>query len=361
MSSKRRFLLMNKDIVVLIFSTVLEEFALNYKVEYIEKKFLVPRGLRNLREWIEERYICIFQNGIHNFYELTGISGIEELIEITNCISLKDTYWVKKDNSRKTWNSVSPYRNSLNEIVTEYSFTGKLMGKITTGSPDFSTDGNFTKCWKREYSGLYLYKAGSSGACNAGNEPYSEVYAYKIAAGLGIEIVKYELSSYAGRLISKCKCLTNENVGLVPYRELYGTNRCNFAELLHSVDSTSKKQILDMLLLDYITCNTDRHYGNIGIFIENDTNRILGFAPLYDHNLSCLPYYMEDENLEFYISDIRAKDGRTWEELYKLLECDYTKEKLGRLLGVSFGIGEKRDDIINRMVEHQVKKALAGS
>lgn len=158
MSSKRRFLLMNKDFVVLIFSTVLEEFALNYKVEYIEKKFLVPRGLRNLREWIEERYICIFQNGIHKFYELTGISGIEELIEITNCISLKDTYWVKKDNSRKTWNSVSPYRNSLNEIVTEYSFTGKLMGKITTGSPDFSTDGNFTKCWKREYSGLYLYK-----------------------------------------------------------------------------------------------------------------------------------------------------------------------------------------------------------
>ena len=101
---------------------------------------------------------------------------------------------------------------------------------------------------------------------------------------------------------------------------------CNFSKLLQNADLASKEQIRDMLLLDYVTCNVDRHYGNIGVFIENDTNIILGFAPLFDHNMSCLPYCMENDT-EDYISNTCAKDGRTWKELYCLIDSPYTREK----------------------------------
>ena len=109
-----------------------------------------------------------------------------------------------------------------------------------------------------------------------------------------------------------------------------------------------------MLLLDYVTCNVDRHYGNIGVFIENDINRILGFSPLYDHNLSCLPYYRENEDLASHISNLRAKDGRTWGELYDLIDSEYTQEKLEHLIGKILEIGEKRDKVVKRMINNQV-------
>ncbi len=214
--------------------------------------------------------------------ELSGISDIDigDFIEETNCISLKDTYWVKRYNSTKTWKSVSPYENPFNEVISDYSFLGLVTGSKITGSPDFSTDGRFPKCWKRNVNDIYLYKAGTTGPGlgSRGNEPYSEVYACKIAEKLGIDAVKYTTDFYKGRLVSKCKCVTNEKIGLILYRDLHYMEECNFSKLLQNADSASKEQIRDMLLLDYVTCNVDRHYGNIGVFIENDTNIILGFA-----------------------------------------------------------------------------------
>ena len=89
----------------------------------------------------------------------------------------------------------------------------------------------------------------------------------------------------------------------------------------------------------------------------NDTNIILGFAPLFDHNMSCLPYCMENDT-EDYISNRCAKDGRTWKELYCSIDSPYTREKLELLLDSSFEIGERRDKIVSKMVRHQVEAAL---
>lgn len=355
MSRGEQFLLMNKDIIVLVFFIERDIFSINYVTEHIETRSLLPRDLRDLCRWIEGRYICIYRYGMQSFLEAAGISRIEELIEITNCISLKDTYWVKKSNSKKTWNTVSPYRNPLDESIIDYSLTGKLTEKITTGSPDFATDGKFPKFWKRHPPSLYLYKSGITSPRSTGNEPYSELYAYEIATRLGIEAVKYELTFYRGHLFSKCKCLTNEKIGLMSYRDLHNTITCDFAELLQSVEGKEKKQIIDMLLLDYITCNVDRHYGNIGVFIENDTNRILDFTSLYDHNLSCLPYYKENEDLDSYISNLRVKDGRTWGELYSLIDSEYVREKLQCLLENPLEMGEKRSFIVDKMIRYQAK------
>lgn len=191
MSDKKTFLLMNKNVVVLSFCIIQDIFSENYIVESIENKFLIPRNLRDLQFWISERYILNARYSVGGLLELSGISDIDigDFIEETNCISLKDTYWVKRYNSTKTWKSVSPYENPFNEVISDYSFLGLVTGSKITGSPDFSTDGRFPKCWKRNVNDIYLYKAGTTGPGlgSRGNEPYSEVYACKIAEKLGID------------------------------------------------------------------------------------------------------------------------------------------------------------------------------
>lgn len=96
MSDKKTFLLMNKNVVVLSFCIIQDIFSENYIVESIENKFLIPRNLRDLQFWISERYILNARYSVGGLLELSGISDIDigDFIEETNCISLKDTYWV---------------------------------------------------------------------------------------------------------------------------------------------------------------------------------------------------------------------------------------------------------------------------
>ena len=41
-----------------------------------------------------------------------------------------------------------------------------------------------------------------------------------------------------------------------------------------------ERALRDMLLLDAVICNTDRHFGNFGFLIDNAANRIIAPAPV---------------------------------------------------------------------------------
>lgn len=353
---------MNKNVKVLKFSIQKINNISDYSIVEIYRQELVPRDLINLYNWVDKRHILNYRNSISVFFSMLGIKDLADFIDITHCVSLSDTYWVKSYQSSLQWSSVSPYRNPLNKTISDYSFNRVVNGKNITGSPDFSTDGNFPKCWKRENGELVLLKAGSSGASNAGLEPYSEIYAFEIAKMLGIkDIIGYKLGTHKGVTVTKCKCFTTEDIGLLPYSVVAGTNETNFYNFLYRDTQFDYRHKLDLLLLDYLTCNVDRHYGNIGVLKNNNTNKILRLSPIYDNNLSCVPYYTKDENLSYYINDIRAKDGSTWEELFNLIysfDPRYVKGKLAlfQKLYKKVKLNPKRDDIVDKMVKIQLKR-----
>ena len=59
-----------------------------------------------------------------------------------------------------------------------------------------------------------------------------------------------------------------------------------FAFVSQSVGAEYVDALNDMLVLDAVICNTDRHYGNFGLLIDNKTNQIAAPAPLFDHGNS---------------------------------------------------------------------------
>ena len=50
-----------------------------------------------------------------------------------------------------------------------------------------------------------------------------------------------------------------------------------------------------MVVCDAITFNQDRHFGNFGVLIDNDTVTPLRMAPVFDFNLAFLPYVVDSE------------------------------------------------------------------
>ena len=144
------------------------------------------------------------------------------------------------------------------------------------------------KCWRRQNGKIYLYKGGTSGFSNLGFEPYSELYAYQVAQVMGVNAIRYTLTKDLKKtLCSKCELFTSKEYSYIPIGQLvskggikailayYQTLGQNFVDALE-----------DMLVFDAIICNTDRHYGNFGVLVDNKTNTIAAPAPLFDHGNS---------------------------------------------------------------------------
>lgn len=357
-----RFSFMNKDIEIFKFNSVKDFGGTVFLTEGRLLNGVLPLGFTDLNDWIKSRYILNYRYQVEELLGRLGIVDLDAIISITNCVSLNDTYWVKPEGSNIQWSNVSPYRNSLNKVVSMYSFDGTIEGKNITSSPDFSTDGTFPKCWRRNNGKIYMYKAGTTGAYNAGYEPYSEVFACQLAKYLGMNAVEYTLGHYRGMDVSICECMCTEEVGLVQLRKYISNRRMSYEDLKLGY-SDLFKSLSDMFLLDILTCNVDRHYGNVGLFVENDTQNILGVSKIYDNNLSCIPYYCDDTNLIEYINSLRCSDRSTFIELFRLIENPVIRGKLRKAISFRFKpIGNKRADkrvsILNKMLKYQIERCL---
>lgn len=52
--------------------------------------------------------------------------------------------------------------------------------------------------------------------------------------------------------------------------------------------------------------------------VDNDTLEVVGIAPIFDNNYSFLPRFLEPYDV-FSLNDYKARDGRTFDDLYRLI------------------------------------------
>ena len=90
---------------------------------------------------------------------------------------------------------VSLYTNDFTDVVAKTAFSNGLQGlKLSSTSPEFTSEGSFAKCWIRYKMGrIQLYKKGSEGFANAGLEPYSEYYASQLSDLICRSVLGYDI------------------------------------------------------------------------------------------------------------------------------------------------------------------------
>lgn len=302
----------------------------------------LPLDMRTFEQWLTGRNVLMDRKKAETLMQNLGIVTIADHIEFTNCASLFDTFWVKSSNSNLKWEEVSLFQNSFSEYLSKFTMSAEAdvrnVGKRRHLSPEYHTSGSFDRCWIREGEKIYMLKAGSHGFVNSGKEPFSEVYVNQLEKAMGIqEYVEYSLMYYERRLpgtsnvvksiVTKCDLLTTEQTGMISASKLGITN---YEELLkYCRDIIGQEEVekaVQMLLLDCLTVNTDRHMGNISLLIDNDTLQVKGMAPIYDNNMALLPMYMpEYDDIYEYASNRNPAVGESFEEVVKLC-YEYTSK-----------------------------------
>lgn len=291
------YTLMHFDTPLIVFSAERQVEA-NIKILAVheENKNLFPLDLAELSEsgiesWIRHRSIPKNRAYVDTLLSSLGLSINRpfDLIRVSKGLSLNDCYWLKQEDSRDSFDSVNLYDNRFSRVLGQIAFTGYGSSNVSglTSSPEFTTNGMLPKCWRRIDGKIYLYKGGTMGASNTGNEPYSEFYAYQIGKILGINAVPYSLSKWKNTLCSTCELFTSKDVSFVPVGRIVRSGGMQAVRAYYKrMGAEFEKALNDMFIFDALIFNTDRHYGNFGFLIDSHTNKIIAPAPLFDHGNS---------------------------------------------------------------------------
>lgn len=303
-----RFLLMNKDEIIHVFEIAEYDGEQLYVGEH---DYVNATG--KVSEWLSARMKSAWNRGyIRKFLQRVGADNLIGFIKLTNCASLTDTHWVKPEDSTLKWKDVNLYNGKFEDI-----YDGTYDGDpFPICIPDLTTNGTYDKHWVVK-NGIYLIKAGSTGASNAGMEPYSEVLASQVFKQLIVgSTVEYRLNHYNGRAVSECKLFTNESLCFVPHAQRHKDGKGTIEDMLREYSHCDSGDLFRrMMVADAITVNSDRHFGNFGWMRRHRVWSSLCMAPPYDFNMCFSPYadgYHGFDNYDAYLRECVPAIGTTY-------------------------------------------------
>lgn len=372
--------LLSKNMIILRFYCTTTEYGeLAFSILSWETPELAPIGFFQptqsqaeqdswLETFLESRKAPKHREHISEVLERYGCADLKGFLDVSHALSLNDTFWVRQVGSELSWDDVSLFQNEFDQLVSLAAFDGTISStELSSSTPELGTDGQYAKCWSREGGQVYLYKRASLAL---GTEHLSEYLASQVAEAICPGAVQYDLSLYHGKLASKCALFTTEQVGLAKAARVFRGQKKSIAELLAYFESIgSGDAFRRMCILDALTLNDDRHYGNFGVLFDTANMKVLGMAPVFDLNRALLPALDEDQlaKPEWYLQRCRPKLGGDFTATAQALMTDRIRADLEGLLEFRFHLHssielpEERVHLLEHIVQHQAVHILNGS
>lgn len=328
--------------------------------------------VNGLKKWIESRKIPSHRKHFNKI--ISSISGDNpsflDYVKVSFALSLNDSFWIVPANSDMKWKDYNLYDNPFSKALELAAFMGhskKLINSET--SPELTTNGMLKKCWHRTNEGIYLYKGSSQMYANGGKEAYAEFYMTQVAKAMGFDHVKYDILNFHNELVSSCKLFTNENEGYLPMyyclskdeRSLDDEEKIGAVENIYTTDA-----LADLMVFDALIANTDRHLGNFGMIIDNNSGKLLRPAPIFDNGMSSFNLLEEtelDSPIEIF-NKLTSQFGLEFNRQISLGVLERHREGLNKLKSFKFtkhpeyNLDDKWLNAVEKYVQETAKFAI---
>lgn len=301
MSDHKTFVLMQRDEMVMTFSTYKYHFD---GITSLITPELLPVGAgrtgKTFENWWDARIIPYKRIKFLESLPVKGVTDPNELVFLTHGLSLLNQYWIKEENEELNWGSINLFENSFSEFIgkalfNRRSFSSDDFPPQYQFSPEGMSPGDQTKRWHiNENDDRVLIKTDSKG-----EKAVNELLASSFADAIGLNHADYSLGVEDGKYVCESKCFTSESTEIIHAMDLfyeYGFPDNNkktdyhygyMIDLFERMGVPDAAEFIDkMLSIDYVMCQTDRHYNNFGIIRNIDTKECV-MAPLYDSGDAC--------------------------------------------------------------------------
>lgn len=291
---------MNKDTEVMklefeeeknLFNKVIQIKNIEYAPLSIYKTYQDNKDvLTEVNKWFKGRNIPVWRDGLFYLLKKLDVKTVDGLLMKSYALSLSDQYWIKPCESKLKYKDVNFFDNDFEySDFLDITFSNtNIKRKINLMTPNNTTDGRLKKTWIIENGKRILIKGGYKDNPIA---PLNELLASMICDALGIKHVSYELDVINDKIVSKCEDFIDEDTEFITahsilkdeltgnYKEIYE----RYIEILASNGiSDARDNLEDMIFLDYLIMNVDRHLNNLGIIRNVNTLKWISVAPIFD-------------------------------------------------------------------------------
>lgn len=249
---------------------------------------------KDLKQWWKDRGIPVDRTWIDSVLQRLGVT-IPVMLQKSLGLSLSDHYWMKPKDAEIKWADVNFYDNAFEEDLGWLlmgSDTAIDSDKISFMTPDAATNGCLPKGWHIVNGERLLFKTSST---LESQQAFNEVIAAELMELMGIPHADYQLRMIDNKPVCVTPDICNQNVEFIPMIGVFGLQKqlssvnlyqhtINCCKLLGCDDVQTKLD--QMIVVDYLLRNEDRHCNNFGLIRNPDTLEILGFAPLFDSGTS---------------------------------------------------------------------------
>jgi hypothetical protein len=308
-----------------------------------------------LDDWFNTRSISEKRTNFKDILKYNNARYKKELYFKDNSVSVCDCYWIQTPDENKKWKDINFYNSFIDFNENIYIGIKEAKDKIIQDkekrrSPNIMSNGNVPKMWIQKNEELYLLK-GSQGYTL--EEPVNESIVSDYMDTLGIKHVQYSLDLLKNRPFSICKNMLSKGEDLIPayyiasleeneeHQYTYNSYIENCKKL--GLEGNIKQELDQMLLLDYIISNIDRHWFNFGLIRDAETLQIKNIAPIYDNGLSLFASEFTDD----------IKDKHTEVESASFLK--YLKDNVSLVTDYSL-LGHKNIDTLPDILKETHKK-----
>lgn len=274
--------IMNKDIPVI---SIEEAKYINYDMAPLALQ-LKKLEYNKIYKWLVHRALPLNRKNADKIYMTMRLSRDNqeyELMCLTHALSINDNFWIANENELGVlrYKDINIFENSLNSTLYLVALKGYTYFTITEKniSAEYTGQGTYPKCFVRKDDGIYLYKSGLI------DEITNEIYASYIADFIGASTINYFCDKISDIVCSVSKIETNIDINwetafiLSEHMvEQYGLIPQDVAIKYFTIDYSN------MIILDALILNDDKHMKNWAFKIDSITNKIIGLAPNYDYN-----------------------------------------------------------------------------
>ena len=311
---------------------------------------------KNFTEWWRSRSIPATRVGLRKRMERLPYLNLQEIINQSFGLSLSDQYWIRPIHMNDLkWEDINYFTNDFSPDYGKY-FLGELDEDFTDvmhlnrRSPDVTLDGNVQKRWIIQNGERYLIK---NGTLPYVQEPFNEKIASEVLSHMSVPYVSYDVIERNGRYFSSCKDFIDTDHEYVSAyylaSSLHATKKVNseilLEEAIEKYEIPNSEHFIDqMLCLDYMILNEDRHWTNFGFIRNVETLKFEGPAPIFDNGNSL--WYRMNHISEYYdhaltfrkkhqkqIRLVKSFDGIDFDAISKMPDCIYDILKQNKNIG----------------------------
>lgn len=284
-------------------------------------------------EWASNRVLSLGRSYAKEILDALRLSRTNRFAVCKACrgLSLEDSYWIRQDGDESSWREVNLFQNPLSLYVSEISLSGRSVHyqlsaeeRSRVCTPELTTWGASAKSWIRRVDGLFLHKLGKYelpaseilDAVKIAHIPYFLSGPEEVAAFLSEE--RREWMESVGEVLVNSELFTSERRSMVTFEEFktfcghYGLNPYEEAVKI------DREAYFQMQIADFLLNNNDRHEQNWGFFMDNESGKITGYCPLFDHDHAFDSY---EKNMSQTTEEpVLLKDAALWAQSWQRLD-----------------------------------------